>query len=174
MVFKTFLQNQLYAKESKCSFGKAQIEYLGHLISEQGVETNPDKIECMKQWPIPNSLKFLRGFLGLTSYYRRFSKYYWQISQPLTDLLKKDNFVWSKEAENAFNHMKVAMCKAPTLAMPNFQMEFRIECDVAGGGIGAVLSQGGRPIAYLSKSLSPKHLGMSIYEKEMMTVVYAV
>ena len=66
------------------------------------------------------------------------------------------------------------MWKAPTLAMPNFQLEFKIECDAASGGIGAVLSQGGRPIAYLSKSLSSKHLGMFIYEKEMMAVVYAV
>ena len=82
--------------------------------------------------------------------------------------------MWSKEAKNAINHLKVAICKALTLAMPNFQMEFRLECDAAGGGIGAVLSQGGWPIAYLSKSLSPKHLSMPIYEKEMMAVVYAV
>ena len=66
------------------------------------------------------------------------------------------------------------MCKAPTLAMHNFHMEFKIECDVVGGGIGEVLSQGGRPIAYLSKSLSPKHLGMSISEKEKLAVVYAI
>ena len=123
MVFETLLQNQLYAKKSKCSFSKAQLEYLGHLISEQGVETGPAKIECMKKWPIPNSLKSLQGFLGLISYYRRFIKDYGNISQPLTNLLKKDNFVWSKEAENAFNHLKVAMCKAPTLSMPNFQKE---------------------------------------------------
>ena len=76
MVFETLLQNQLYAKKSKCSFSKAQLEYLGHLISEQGVETDLAKIECMKQWPLPNSLKSLRGFLGLTDYYRRFIKDY--------------------------------------------------------------------------------------------------
>ena len=81
--------------------------------------------------------------MRLTNYYRRFIKDYGKISQPLTNLLKKDNFVWSKEAKNAFNHLKVAMCKAPTLAMPNFQMEFIIEYDAPGRIIGAVLSQGG-------------------------------
>ena len=104
------------------------------------METNPIKIECMKQWPIPNSLKSLRGFLGPTGYYRRFIKDYGKINQSLTNLLKKYNFVWSKEVKNTFNHLKVAMCKAPTLAMPNFQMEFIIECDAGSGGIGVVLS----------------------------------
>ena len=75
MVFETLLQNQLYAKKSKCSFNKAQLEYLGHLISEQGVEIDLAKIECMKQWPIPNSLKSLRGF-------------FWYSSTTIEDLLK--------------------------------------------------------------------------------------
>ena len=123
MVFETLLQNQLYAKKSKCSFDKAQLEYLGHLVSEQGVETDLAKIKCMKKWPIPNSLKSLQGFLGLIGYYRRLIKDYGNISQPLTNLLNKYNFVWSKEAENTSNHLKVAMCNAPTLSMPNFQME---------------------------------------------------
>ena len=81
--------------------------------------------------------------MGLTSYYKKFIKDYGKFSQSLINLLKKDNFVWSKEAKNAFNHLKVAMCKALTLVIPNFQMEFRIEYDAAGGGIGAILSQGG-------------------------------
>ncbi|WKA03429.1 hypothetical protein VitviT2T_021537 [Vitis vinifera] len=97
----------------------------------------------MTQWPIPNSLKSLRGFLGLVGYYRRFIKDYGKISQPLTDLLKKNSFFWNKEAEDAFNNLKTTMCRALVLVMPNFQKEFKIECDAAGGGIGVVLLQEG-------------------------------
>ncbi|KAH9762794.1 hypothetical protein KPL70_000939 [Citrus sinensis] len=142
----TLLKNHLFVKKSKCSFGKEQVEYLGHLISKQGVATDPAKIESMKCWPSPNSLKALRGFLGLTGYYRRFIKDYGKISRPLTDLLKKDNFLWNHTAEEAFNNLKSAMCTAPE----------------------------GRPISYLSKALSPKNLGLSAYEKEMLAVVFAV
>lgn len=174
LVLEMLLKNHLFVKKSKCSFGKEQVEYLGHLISEQGVATDPAKIESMKCWPSPNSLKALRGFLGLTGYYRRFIKDYGKISRPLTDLLKKDNFLWNHTAEEAFNNLKSAMCTAPVLAMPDFQKTFVLECDASREGIGAVLSQEGRPISYLSKALSPKNLGLSAYEKEMLAVVFAV
>ncbi|XP_052292019.1 uncharacterized protein LOC127900817 [Citrus sinensis] len=174
LVLETLIKNYLFVKKSKCSFGKEQVEYLGHLISEQGVATDPAKIESMKCWPSPNSLKALRGFLGLTGYYRRFIKDYRKISRPLTDLLKKDNFLWNHTAEEAFNNLKSAMCTAPVLAMPDFQKTFVLECDASGEGIGVVLSQKGRPISYLSKALSPKNLGLSAYEKEMLAVVFAV
>ena len=92
IVLEVLLQNQLYAKTWKCSLGEEQLEYLGHLISVQGVDIDPTKIECVEQWPIPNSLKSLWGFLGLIGYYKRFIKDYEKTGQPLTDLLRKDNF----------------------------------------------------------------------------------
>ncbi|KAL2226249.1 UNVERIFIED_CONTAM: Transposon Ty3-G Gag-Pol polyprotein [Sesamum indicum] len=151
-----------------------EIEYLGHVISHQGVATDPLKIECMLNWPVPTNVKALRGFLGLTGYYRRFIQGYGIISKPLTSLLKKDSFEWNVEAEKAFNHLKELMVSAPVLAMLDFSEPFIVETNASGKGIGAVLMQGGRPIAYHSKALAPKNMGLSTYEKEFLALLLAV
>ncbi|KAL0324566.1 UNVERIFIED_CONTAM: Retrovirus-related Pol polyprotein from transposon [Sesamum calycinum] len=128
----------------------------------------------MKNWPVPTSVKALRGFLGLTGYYRKFIKGYGSISKPLTLLLKKDTFNWNLEAEAAFNHLKEVMVRAPVLALPNFSKPFIVETDACGKGIGAVLMQEGRLIAYLSKALAAKNMGLSTYEKEFLALLLAV
>ncbi|KAK8947051.1 hypothetical protein KSP39_PZI006620 [Platanthera zijinensis] len=173
-VFSTLRQHQLYAKRSKCSFGQPEVEYLGHLVSVEGVKADPRKIENMLSWPRPLTIRALRGFLGLTGYYRRFVRDYGKIARPLTQLLQKDAFEWHAEAETAFQALKRAMTTTPVLALPDFTKRFVVETDASGVGVGAVLMQEGRPIAFYSKALAPRTLGLSVYEKEMLAVIHAV
>lgn len=173
-VLKLLEEKQLYAKPSKCFFGVQEVEYLGHIVSHEGVKVDPNKIKAIKEWKIPTTIKHLRGFLGLTGYYRKFVKNYGRIAAPLTTLLKKDAFSWTPEATKAFEKLKDAMCRAPVLATPDFTKTFIIECDASGNGIGAVLMQDGRPIAFESRPIKGKNLLKPIYEKEMLAILHAL
>lgn len=117
----------------------------------------------MRNWPTPTTLKSLRGFLGLTGYYRRFVKGYGLIAKLLTNLLKKGNFKWNTQAEQSFIELKEAMTKTLVLAMPNFSLPFTLETDASR-----------KPVAYFSKALGHKYLGLSAYEKELLAIVMAV
>lgn len=168
-------KHQLKIKRSKCSFAKQQLTYLGHVISKQGVATDPKNIEAVKSWPSPTNVKEVRGFLGLAGYYRKFVRNFGLISRPLTDLLKKHSvFLWTNEKEEAFQSLKTALITAPVLALPDFRKTFEIETDALDKGISAVLMQEGHPIAYLSKSLGPRTQGLSTYEKESLAIILGV
>jgi hypothetical protein len=117
---ETLSANQLFAKKSKCAFEEQQVEYLGHVISIEGVATNRKKIEAVANWRAPQSLKELRGFLGLAGYYRKFIRHFGIISKPLTNLLKKKNYGWNTQAQQAFTVLKKAPCEAPVLTLPDF------------------------------------------------------
>lgn len=111
-VLKLLEEKQLYEKTSKCFFGVQEVEYLGHILSHEGIKVDPSKIKAIKEWKIPTSIKHLRGFLGLTGYSRKFIKNYGGIAAPLTTLLKKDAFSWTLEATKAFEHLKEAKRQA--------------------------------------------------------------
>lgn len=173
-VLAKLVEHQLYANKNKCEFGKASIGYLGHVISSEGVEVDKDKVAAILDWKQPTNLKELRGFLGITGYYRKFVRQYAQLAKPLTDQLKKDSFGWSAEATVAFVRLKEALTKAPVLQLPDFEQLFIVETDASGYGIGAVLMQSGRPIAYFSKLLGVRGQQKSVYEKELIAIVLAV
>jgi ssDNA-specific exonuclease RecJ len=125
-------EKQLYENPSKCAFGVQEVEYFGHILSHEGVKSHPNKFKAMRKWPIPKSLKKLRGLLRLKSYYRKFFKNYDQIAAPLTTILKKEAFSWTQEAIKDFEKLNEAMCTTYILDTPDFTKTFIVECDVSG------------------------------------------
>lgn len=122
-------EHKFFVKLSKCTFAQHSLEYLGHIISDQGVATDPSKTEAMLHWPRPTNVTELRGFLGLTGYYRRFIRHYGIIAKPLTSLLKKHSFQWTEQSDDAFSKLKTAMAQAPVLALPDFSDTLTVETD---------------------------------------------
>ncbi|KAD4180155.1 hypothetical protein E3N88_28746 [Mikania micrantha] len=167
-------KNQFYAKLSKCCFGQTKVSFLGHIVSSAGVQVDQDKVAAVESWPVPTNVKEVRGFLGLTGYYRRFVKHYGLIARPLTNLTKTEGFTWNEETAQAFNSLKQALITAPVLKLPDFSAPFIVECDASSEGVGAILSQADHPIAYFSKALSFNNRLKSAYDRELLALVLAV
>lgn len=125
------------------------------LESDKGISGDPLKISAIRDWPEPRTIKHLRGFLRLAGYYRKFVANFASIAAPLTQILGKDAFIWSPQAQDAFNAFNNALITHPILALPNFLEPFAIQIDASSVGIGVVLSQNGHPLAYFSKLLTP-------------------
>ncbi|GKA86981.1 ty3-gypsy retrotransposon protein [Tanacetum coccineum] len=146
----------------------------GHIISRHGVEMDPKKVSAVREWPIPQSQRHVRGFLGLAGYYRRFIKGYATLAAPLTDLLRKDGFKWGDRESEAFKALKQQLSTTPVLGLPDFEKTFTVETDASGDGIGAVLLQNNKPICYFSRKLGPRMRLAATYQKELFAIVEAV
>jgi hypothetical protein len=142
LVFTALRHHKFYLKERKCVFGQKELSYLGNIISGNGVATDPKKTDAMLKWPKPLNVTDLRGFLGLTGYYRRFVQGYGAIARPLTRLLQKGAFQWTSEAEMAFQRLKQAMVSTPVLALPDFNIPFVVETDACDDGVGGTNAEG--------------------------------
>ena len=130
------------------------MEYLGHIVGKDGVRVDPNKIEAMMDWPHPNNINSLRGFLNLTCYYHKFFNNYGKIVAHLTVVLKKNALIWNPTVDNSFQALKEVMCTTHVLAFPKFRKTFFLECDASRKGIGIVLMQEGRPFSFTNKQLS--------------------
>ncbi|XP_026435822.1 uncharacterized protein LOC113333611 [Papaver somniferum] len=152
-------------------FDDILLEYLGHIITPSGVCADPTKIAAMHSWPLPTSIKELRGFLSLTGYYRKFVKNYGEICKPLTDLLRKNSFNWNAAATSAFEQLNLSMSTTPVLALPDFSKQFTVESDASETYLGVVLTQEGKQISFFISPLGPRVRALSTYEKEFLAIV---
>ncbi|GJV35520.1 putative reverse transcriptase domain-containing protein [Tanacetum coccineum] len=154
LVLGLLKKEKLYAKFSKCEFWLREVQFLGHVINGNGIHVDPSKIEAVKNWKAPRTPTEVRSFLGLAGYYRRFIENFSKIAKSLTILTQKcKTFDWGEEQELAFQTLKDKLCNAPVLALPDGPKDFVVYCDASGIGLGCVLMQRGKVIAYASRQL---------------------
>jgi len=178
-VFGRLREAGLRLNPKKCHFCKTQLKYLGHIVSDIGIATDPEKVKAIQEFPTPRNVKSLRSFLGLASWYRRFVDKFATVSRPLTKLLKKDlRWFWNPEQEAAFKELKRLLSSTPVLTCPDFSQQFVLQVDASNEGLGAVLTQDrtGREkvIAYASRLLSDQERNYTTTEKECLALVWAV
>ena len=150
-----------------------ELRFLGHVVSEEGIRADPQKVSAVADWPQPQDVRQVRQFLGLANYFRRFIQGYARMSRPMTALLKKNTeFLWSEEVDACFREIKRTLSEAPCLALPNPARPFVVISDASGFALGGVLLQDGRPIAYESRQLTPAEKNYDAGERELLAVCY--
>ena len=176
LVFLRLKEANLKINPKKCVFFRKNVKYLGHVISEEGIKTDPEKIVAVKDWPVPHTKKQLRSFLGFCSYYRKFVKGFSSLAKPLYTLTENQvKFVWGIECQNAFEKLKLMLSSSPILSFPKGEGEFILDTDASNIGIGAVLSQrqfgNERVIAYFSKVLSKAERNYCVTRRELLAII---
>jgi hypothetical protein len=175
LILELLRDQKLYAKFSKCEFWLREVQFLGHVVNEKGIHVDPAKIEAIKKWEAPKTPTEIRQFLGLAGYYRRFIANFSKIAQPLTALTQKDKkFMWGEKQEEAFQTLKHKLCNAPILALPEGTDNFVVYCDASHQGLGCVLMQKDKVIAYASRQLKVHEKNYTTHDLELGAVVFAL
>ena len=177
-IFKTLQKHNLKVQLDKSELLKQEVAFLGHIVTSEGVKPNPDKIQIIKNWPLPKNEKELRGFLGILGYYRKFIKDFAKIAKPLTNALRKgEEISHSKDFIDSFNQCRNILTGSNILQYPDFTKQFILTTDASNYAVGAVLSQGvigsDKPIAFASRTLNKSEEKYSAIEKELLAVVWA-
>ncbi|XP_060967115.1 uncharacterized protein LOC133035345 [Cannabis sativa] len=168
-VLQTLRDHQLYAKKEKCEFWMTSVKFLGHVISQDGITVDPAKIDSILQWERPKNVTEVRSFLGLVGYYRRFVENFSRIAMPLTKLTRKEvKFMWDDSCEEAFRELKERLTSAPVLTVPNSEEPYVVFTDASGTGLGGVLMQNGKVVAYASRQLKPHEKNYPTHDLELV------
>ncbi|KAL2250218.1 UNVERIFIED_CONTAM: Retrovirus-related Pol polyprotein from transposon [Sesamum indicum] len=168
-------EKQLYGKFSKCEFWMEEIAFLGHVVSKEGAQPDPAKVKAILEWEPPKNVSKIRSFLGLVGYYRRFVKDFSIIAKPLTNLLKKNApFNWNEKCAQSFEELKKRLTSAPILALPSGDGGYVVFTDASRQGLGCVLMQHGRVIAYASRQLRPHEINYPTHDLELAAIVHAL
>nr|GEU61838.1 putative reverse transcriptase domain-containing protein [Tanacetum cinerariifolium] len=166
---------KLYAKFSKCEFWIPKVQFLGHVIDSRGIHVDPAKIESIKDWASPKTPTEIRQFLGLAGYYRRFIEGFSKIAKSMTKLTQKGiKFDWGEKEENTFQLIKHKLCSVPILALSEGNEDFVVYCDASHKGLGAVLMQREKVIAYASRQLKVHEQNNTTHDLELGSVVFAL
>lgn len=175
MVMETLRKEKLYAKLSKCEFWLEEVQFLGHVISKDGISVDPSKVEAVTKWEQPKTATEVRSFLGLAGYYRRFIKDFSKIATSLTKLTRKsEKFVWTPNCEESFQELKRRLVSAPILSLPDDSGGFVVYSDASLKGLGCVLMQHGKVIAYASRQLKDFEQRYPTHDLELAAVVFAL
>ena len=175
IVLNILKQKQLYAKFKKCEFWLEKVAFLGHVVSKDGVSVDPGKVEAVSCWPRPTTISEVRSFLGLAGYYRKFVEGFSKIASPLTNLTRKHvKFQWTDLCECSFMELKQKLISTPILAIPTNSGRFIVYSDASKCGLGCVLMQNGKVIAYASRQLKDYEKNYPTYDLELAAVVFAL
>ena len=167
-------EQKLFAKLSKCSFWQKSIGFLGHIVSDQGVSVDPEKVQTIRDWPQPRNATEVRSFLGLAGYYRKYVKGFASLAQPMTRLTGKDvKFTWNEGCEKCFSALKDMLTNAPILVLPEGDQPYVVYTDASITGLGCVLKHG-KVIAYASRQLEKHEGNYPIHDLKMAAVVFAL
>ncbi|KAD4981988.1 hypothetical protein E3N88_18659 [Mikania micrantha] len=174
-VLELLRAEQLYAKFSKCEFWLKEVHFLGHVINRDGIHVDPAKIEAIKNWTTPSTPTAICSFLGLAGYYRRFISNFSKIALPLTTLTQKSQaFIWGQKQEDAFQLLKQKLCNSPILSLPEGSDDFIVYCDASNLGLGCVLMQRDKVIAYASRQLKVHVKNYTTHDLDLGAVVFAL